>query len=242
MENYYSKINTISSSQVDSYHKIRFDSILNVFQDLATAHSTKMGVDFPTLLEKSNAFWVLSKIKFKIEGNIYQNDTVEAVTWPNKPSLIRFLRNFSVESKSSKIQGVSEWCVLDATTNSIRKFDSICYPQDLVHSEEKPEISAFTKLNEEVLEDCLYYEYKVLFTDIDCNKHTNNVSYAKMALNCFTPDEFEKFNFNAFEIHFISQSYFGNVIKVYKKQIDSKVYIEGKLNDKIVFKCIFYNE
>ena len=60
----------ITASEVDSKWNLRFDSILNIFQDLATSHAREMGMGFDDLMKNSNAFWVVSKIKFKITNKI----------------------------------------------------------------------------------------------------------------------------------------------------------------------------
>ncbi len=232
----------VYASDCDDFQRLRFDSILNHFQDIATLHATEMKTDYKTLKELSNAFWVLTKIKFKIEGNISYNDDIAIHSWPLKPQLIRCTRDFKISSNNGQILGSSEWCMLDADNYSIKKISSTCYPQELEHLDIRSGIAPFVKLNENVTEEDFYVNYTCVYTDIDCNGHVNNVSYSKMALNVFTPQEFSEYNFNAFEINFISQAYFGDVIKIYKKKLDNSVYVEGKLKDKQVFKCLFSEE
>ena len=230
------------ASQCDKNQTLRHDAILSIFQDLATAHSTVMKVDYKTLKDECNAFWVITKLKFKKVGKIYHNQPVTLETWPIKPDLIRFLRDFHVTSETGEIHGSSEWCMLDGTTHSIRRLNTVCYPVDLVHEQKRADVSPFIKLNEQTTEQDLSYVYKAVLSDIDMNGHVNNVSYAKMALNAFTVDEFYSLDLNAFEIHFISQSYFGNEISIYKKVVNGNVYIDGKIDGKQVFKCLFYKE
>ena len=216
---------------------------MTILQDLATAHSYDMGVDHKTILENSNAFWVLSRVKFKINDNIKNNSKVYLKTWPLKPTGIRFIRDFSFkQNKKSVIVAKSEWCVLDATTFSIRKLDSINYPKDLKHIENGVKDIEFSKEKFLISDSNFCYDYKVVLTDIDCNNHTNNVAYARMALNAFEINEFKNYNFSNFEIKFINQSFYGNTIKIYKKQINSTtVYIEGWFEDKKIFYTIFSN-
>lgn len=232
-------IEEATSSKVDKNHLLRCDAILNIFQDLATAHATEMGMGFIELKESSNAFWVLSKIRYNLEGAIYQGDKLECKTWPLPPTPYRFVRDFKLSSDGGKVLGSSEWCVLDWTTGGLRKFSTLKYPDSLQHLSERSGASEFSRLKEEVFDSDFCYEYKTLYTDIDCNGHVNNVSYSKMALNAFSPQEFDEHAFKGFEIHFTSQTYFGDVIKVYKKAVDGGVYIEGRLEDKTVFKAKF---
>lgn len=242
MNNEFTLKTKIFASDCDDRQLLRHDAILNFFQNLATTHAVEMKTDYNTLKATSNAFWVITKIKFKITGKVRHNDDVELKTWPLPPQTIRFLRDFSITSKNGKVDGASEWCILDCNSLALRRLNTVSYPVDMPHKEERADITAFTRFNEEISDSDFNYRYKAVFTDIDVNGHVNNVSYAKMALNTFTPKEFSLIDFNAFEIHFISQSYFGDEIDVYRKTADNGVFVEGKIKDKTIFKCLFYKE
>ena len=229
----------ITSSKVNMRHQIRHDAILSIFQDLATAHATEMGMGFTDLKENSNAFWVLSKIRFVKQGDILQGDNALLETWPLAPTPYRFVRDFQIKGNSGQILGSSEWCILDWNSNFPRKFSSVAYPSDFEHLTERSGAGDFSRLKVDVSDEDFNYEYKTVYTDIDCNGHVNNVAYSKMALNTFTPSEFDGFDFKAFEIHFITQTYFNNLIKIYKKQLDNGVYVQGTMGEKIVFKALF---
>ncbi len=239
MKSYLTIKKEITSSMVDSTHKLRFDAILNTFQDLATAHATQMGMGFIDLKNSSNAFWVLSKIRFNLDGSIYQNQTIKATTWPLAPSTFRFVRDFVISSESGKVLGSSEWCLLDFDTIGLRKLSSVNYPSQLKHLKKRSNAGDFNRIKIELTNEDYLYDYTATFCDIDCNNHVNNVSYAKMALNCFTPNEFNDFNFKGFEIQFITQTYYGDKISIYKKTIENGVYVEGVCKDKTIFKSIF---
>ncbi|MBR2614412.1 MAG: hypothetical protein IKC71_02300 [Clostridia bacterium] len=232
---------TILSSQVDFNQKLRFDAILNIFQDVTTMHSTLMGVSHDDMLKNSNAYWVLSKIKVKVQGEFRTGDEVLVKTWPLTPSVVRFNRGYEITKPNGEIVGHSEWCVLDAKTFRPRKFSTLSYPT-MAHLEEKVSISDFMRFTEDFTEENFVLEHTNLFTDVDCNKHVNNVVYAKMALDVFGLEEFEEFNFNAFEIHFISQTFFGDKIKIYKKAYKDRVFVLGKKEEKPVFEALFYKE
>ena len=57
-----------------------------------------------------------------------------------------------------------------------------------------------------------------------------------MALNCFTPDEFDALNIEDMQIAFLSQTYFGDEIKIYKKQNTATNCVSKE--DKFLFKTI----
>jgi acyl-ACP thioesterase len=243
MKNFYSANLQITPAQVDMKKALRFDSIMEYFQDAACLHSVEMGVEHDELMQSSNAFWVLSKVKFRIDGIFLQGDEIVSATWPLEAKGFRFVREHKIEKadKTATVHGRSEWCILDAKTLMLKKATAVKYPNDMVCLTDRAQVSDFNRFNQ--FENALFcYDYKTLNTDIDVNLHVNNVAYARMAINALSKDEYKDGSFNAFEIHFISQSYLGDVISIYKQLEDTALLIEGKLNDKTVFKARFYNE
>ena len=240
MKNYYGIKRKTTSSMYDNNFRLRFDEILTIMQDLATAHSYDMQVDHEKLLKSSNAFWVLSRAKFKINKHVKNNTVVYYKTWPLKPSGVRFTREFSfIQNKSVILSGRSEWCILDSNSYTLRRLDSVVYPNDLNYIKKFSDTPDFCKEKFSVSDEDYVYDYKIAFTDIDVNNHTNNVAYCRMALNCFSVEEFNNKDFSTFEIKFINQTFYGDEIKLYKKIIDKNAYyIEGITQNKKVFYSI----
>ncbi len=229
----------IDSSLVGFDGKLRFDTLLSSFQQLATLHSEELGVGFNDLLKNSNAIWIVTKIKLFAPKMPVLHETVEFTSYPTSITPLTFIREFTASGdKGGSAVGHSEWCVLDATTNSLRRSNSIVYPFDLPRREDSVGLT-FNKMrcDDGILN--YIYTYTVKLLDIDLNRHTNNVSYVKMALNAFSLEEFVNCDFTSFEIKFISQTYYNDEIKVYKAEIEkNKFYIVGKVLDKPVFSAI----
>ena len=240
MKNEYSYLLEVNSRLCDNNCKIKFDSVLEIFQDATNFHSYVMGIDKDSLIKSSNAFFVLTKLRFTISQDVFFNDTISVRTWPLKiTSPIRFNREYQIQKGGySAINGHSEWCVLDYETRQLRKVSSVKYPSELIHNDEKSDDKSFNSYlkidrGEKV------YTHKVRYTDLDFNNHTNNVSYVKMALNSFSPSEFSKYNFKGYEIHFNKETTFNDEIEIYKSVVDNGVYIEGLLNNVKIFECMF---
>jgi len=137
--------------------------------------------------------------------------------------------------------GASEWCTLDYTTKALRRVDSVAYPQDMPYREDRSGAGSFLRMPEQICEEDYAYLYQPSFVDIDTNKHTNNVAYLKMVLNCFSPIEFEAMKIDEFQISFHTQTFYKDQIKIYKKKLNNGFYIEGRLNDSKAFDCIILN-
>lgn len=239
MKNFYKTDYTVNYSDVDNNYNMRLDYIISRFQDITGVHSEQIGVDGPTLLKKSNAFWILTKFKLNIKGTPKNTEKIELETWPTIVSSVRFNRDYALYQNGEKIiSGASEWCILDYDTKTIRRANSVCYPIDMPHREDRSGAENFFKIKENVCEENYKFTYRTCFTDIDSNQHTNNIAYVRMSLNTFSPDEFANLDIDQFQISFISQTFFGDEIKLYRKNIENGYYIEGKCNEKTVFNTI----
>ncbi len=229
----------IDSSLVGFDGKLRFDTLLSSFQQLATMHSEELGVGFKDLYKNSNAIWIVTKIKLYAPKMPLLHETVEFTSYPTNITPLTFIREFTANGDmGGNAVGHSEWCVLDATTKTLKRSNSIVYPFDLPRRDDNVGLT-FSKMrcDDDILN--YVYSYTVKLLDIDLNRHTNNVSYVKVALNAFSLEEFESYNFTSFEIKFISQTYYNDEIKVYKAEIDkNKFFIVGKVLDKLVFSAI----
>lgn len=242
MNNTYRLEHSISYSEVDSNYKLRLDYIFSHFQNIADLHSKEMGTDGETLLEKSNVFWVLRKVKLKLSQMPRFNEKITVETWPLKAKGVRYERDFMISKDNTPlVMGSSEWCTLDYDTHRPRKVDSVAYPQDrqdMEYREDRSGSGDFIRAKFIVDEKDFNHSYRSSFVDIDTNKHTNNVAYLRMMLNCFSPEEFEALDIDEMQVNFQSQTFYGDEIKMYKKQIDNGLYIEGQVDNKPVFNCI----
>ena len=97
MQNFYKTDYTVKSTEVDSNWKMRIDHIVELFQAITGIHSTELGVDGPTLLKNSNAFWILTKFKIKIIDFPLMEDKLVLETWPTIVKGVRFGRDFLMQ-------------------------------------------------------------------------------------------------------------------------------------------------
>lgn len=236
MNNSYKTEYFIKYSETDGSYRMRPDYIVSHFQDITGEHSFEMGIDGPTMKEKSNAFWVVTKMKLKFLELPQFGDTVELETWPTFFDRVRFGRDYRIcQNGKVAVMGTSEWCTIDLDSRMIRRTESVCYPHDMVHREDRSGAGTFIRIKETVSEEDFCYRHKVLFVDIDTNGHTNNVAYLRMMLNTFAPEEFSKLNIDEMQVNFVSQSFYNDEIAVYKKRTDYGYYVEGKKDNLTVF-------
>jgi len=239
MNNTYKMSHRVSYSEADLSYRMRPDGILNCFQDITGLHSEELGTDGKTLKEKSNAFWVLSKVKMRLHCFPAFDEEVELCTWPTDVGGVRFGRDFTISTPGGEtlVSLSSEWCTLDMENGRLRKAESVCYPHDMPHRADRAQSGEWIKGKEETGDCHLSYIAHPALTDIDTNRHTNNVAYLKMALNSFRPEDYEALALKEVQIHFISQTYWGDSVGIYKKPTDYGFFIEGRHGGKQVFTC-----
>ncbi len=230
----------INAEKCTKNNKIRFDSVLLLFQDATNMHSYEMKLDKDTLKSSSNAFFVLTKVKFKVHSDVVFDDNIVVKTWPLKVnSPVRFYRDYELKNGDIvALSGHSEWCVLDYDTRSLRKINSVKYIDDIDYLPKTERVGEYENFNSYKKGE-LVYTHTVNFCDIDFNNHTNNACYVKMALNTFTPDEFISCNFTGFEIHFNKETLYNDKINIYKNKLDNGVLVQGYQQETKIFECLF---
>lgn len=209
---------------------------LTLFQDVAGVHGEIMGVGLEKIRKEFNAFWVVTKTKLEFIKEVKKGEEILLQTFPSSVKPLRVQRDYAIKNAFGEVcvKGRSEWCVLDATTMGIRKMSSINHPEIAqFYGDNQIEYERFGEINQEYADNC---EIKVVDSDIDVNNHTNNVAYAKMALETLNERERLSLNPKTFEIHFLAQSYLGDLINVCKYKVsDSEIFFSGKIKDKKIF-------
>lgn len=228
----------IDDTNIDYELKVPVIEIMRLLEVATFNHADKIGLDHDTMLKENNAFWVVSKMKMAISGDIHSRDKVTIKTWTHTPGMLRFNRNCILKVKNKiKVKAAAEWCCLDYETRKPRKGSSIKYP-DLEMVEKKELNMPYSNLKLDVNDTDYVYTKIVRTTDIDVNNHTNNLKYNYIAFDALTIDELKSINIKEYEIYFVNESKYEDEIKVYKKKLKDCYYIEGKIEDKTIFRVI----
>lgn len=238
MKNCYLEKYLTNDTEVDINENLSVIDVLRLMQRVTFAHSQELGLAHQTMIDRDNAFWVITKMKVVLNKQIKSNQKVVLKTWTHRPMAVRFTRDLQIKNKNSVwVKGRSEWCCLDYTTRMLRRANSIQYPEmDMVELKEN-EIF-FSNLVSTVEQKNYVYTKIVRPTDLDVNMHTNNLKYSVMAMDAFTVDELKKYEIKEYEIYFVNESRLGDKIDIYKKRVDGLWYIEGKIEDKTIFKVV----
>ena len=238
MKNWHTEKLLINDTNVDFNSIVPVTELMKMFQIATFNHSQQIELDHNTMLEKSGAFWVVTKMKLSLNGEIKSQDKISLTTWTHELGAVRALRDCVFKNKNSiKVKANAEWCCLDAETRKLRKLNSIVYP-DLEMEKTNNLNLTFSNLKEDVNEKDFVYSKKILATDVDLNNHTNNMRYNYMVLDAFSVEELKAFRIKEYEIYFVNESYEQDEINIYKKKIKNGFYVEGKILDKTIFRSV----
>ena len=228
---YETKI-TLYNSYFDVNDNLKIQSILAIFQDVASIHAGLIGVGYEEMKDK-NLYWVLSRVKFDIVSMPHIDQTVIVKTWPHKKGLVDFDRDYLIcdEDNNVLIKGTSKWCVIDATTRRFVRPDSVNYIgeycEDINYEEKFNKTEIVDKSNTNIL------NHKVAFFDLDHNGHMNNTNYAILVANAINNK-----NISHFQINYINESRLDDNIELYYLNDNDGEHLTGYNGDKIIFSTL----
>ena len=220
------------NSYFDCNDKIKPTAIFNIFQDVACVHGEQIGVGYLEMLSK-NLYWVLSRVKYDILKHPKIDEEVTIETWPLTKGRIDFDRDFLIKNEHGEvlIKGTSKWCVISSITRSLERTDNVTYNCECLTKQNYPEKFVKTETCEILEKPSL--THKVNFSEIDHNKHLNNVNYAT-----FTTNVLRENYFNHLQINFISECKLDDEIKIYYKTTANGYVISGYVNNILKFSAL----
>lgn len=205
---------TIRSYETDAFSKVSLTALCNFFQDIAGKHASKLNFGFEYMISKK-LFWVLSRLKVAIFKYPGWREEIFIKTWPSGTKGLLAYRDFQILDKHSNILGLAKsgWLAISHTTRRPQKVDfttellpalpdifALKDPLDKLPQVENSEIGDI---------------FHVRFSDLDMNKHVNNVKYIQWILDSYPIEMKERLWLNSFEINFLVESTINNEIEVH---------------------------
>lgn len=220
-------------NDVDFSGKTNVANIMTIFQQAVTEHTVVLGVNAPAVKEKLNAKWVITRVRFEISECLSIGDSYTVKTWPLEAKMLRFGRSFIIEKEGRRIASAyTEWCLLDIDTDEVIRAKNLTMPIE-TYLTDRVVTRPFSQKKAQMEKSDAVYTKTMRVSDLDINRHVNNISYIKMALDCFDTSELESTDFKSFEMYYLSQCYEKDEITLYRKDD----CIEARRGDTPVFRC-----
>lgn len=237
MKNYLDFTKKLNIDDVSFDGKMSAYDIMGLFQQAVTEHTFELGLDFKSLKEKYNAKWFISSARLEINERPRIDSEVTVRTWPLKNSAVKFPRAFVMSEGSGKVlaTAMTDWCIVNYDTDELLRANTVSFPFG-EFLEENPQSQKCRIPNVEVPEKC--YSRKMLVSDIDLNRHVNNVSYIRIGMDCFSSEELENMQIKAMDIQYKLQCFEGDTLDMYKLKTETGYIIEGKRDTDTIFKMM----
>lgn len=219
-KNYY-----LRTSDFDCRNKLLPSAILDLFQDVAGSHADKLGIGHNDMIGK-NIVWVLTKVKFRVMEDVGMHRSVKVKTWPLKPGLLGFNREYLVEDECGNVlvKGTSEWVLMHTEKRKVVALSDV-YPIKEGFVEEKMFEGKLSKVKD-FESDSEGYCVVPGFSQLDINGHVNNTKYANYVLDAadLADDEI----IDTFQLDFRKEITKGEKINVYLCRQDGQILAKGQ--------------
>jgi acyl-ACP thioesterase len=210
----YKRSFRIGSFDSDINGKAKLTSICNYLQEIAGMHADALNWGINKLMEQ-NLSWVLSRLKLKVLKYPNWNDEIFVETWPTGIKGLFGNRDFKITDNSGSviILASSSWLIIDLNTKRPIRPHSII-KNDEFEQAEKVFDTSLEKLKTKV-DELPALNINVHFSDIDINKHVNNVKYIKWIIDSCSFEQLNSQLIDEFEINFLHEAKYHNQLSVF---------------------------
>ena len=177
----------IRASEVGFDHTATLPAICNLLQEVAGNHARALSFDI-TDLHKENLTWVLHRLAVNMRQYPEWRETITIRTWPSSGNRLRAYRDFQIFDSNKNLIGnsLSYWLIMDIESRRPKRI-----PSDIIAMapENTEHVIPVTEPNfREVNKSKRDNSFDIRKTDLDLNRHVNNVRYIEWALSCL-PEE-----------------------------------------------------
>lgn len=225
----------IEPQYVDFTLRARIDALGSQILNTAGTDAQRKGFGVD-VLSKHNRSWVLSRMALEIDSRPEQYAHTSISTWVNDNSRVLSTRNFEVKDADGRTicRAVSQWCLIDFVKRvpvALSEVMELCEPYicrdpspcELPHKILSVEPTEFT-------------EHKVVYSDIDFNRHVNTMRYIELMMDMLPIERLEGNCPMRLDIHFMHECRLGQVLTVGCEQRENTALFEIK-NDEGTVAC-----
>ncbi len=226
LEYQLSKEYVFDIGQIDSRGIARPSAIVDFMQDAATRHAGELGLS-GEILEQKRAFWVLSRLKYRLNRPLQSYETIRVTTWPRQMKGPVWYRDFLFETEGETVgSAVTAWAVVNIDTHRLMRPKSLgVVIADQIVGE--PELLGRIKTDH--LEPC--FDRVVRYSDIDVNRHLNNVKAVDILSDAFGLEEDETRWVSQMHVNFLAESACGTKLTLARSQSEGGMCVAAFAGD-----------
>jgi acyl-ACP thioesterase len=207
----------IESFDVDILGRLRPQTLFAYLLNSAWNHAKETNYGHEKL-SAQNLMWVLIKIQILIKRLPAWGERITIETWGKKIVRLYTLRDFAITSETGEklISATSSWMVMDRTSGRPQRFDrkSDSFPWHL----DKDEMETNLEKVKELSNGKDVARFRVLFSDIDMNRHVNSARYLQWMIDSHSHEHLLTTEPASIELSFLSEALPEDEVTVFSEE------------------------
>ena len=201
---------TVSITEAGANNQLRPVVLLNLLQDIAEEHASRIGIGVKDIGKKGFA-WFAAKYHIKIERYPQWREELTMRSWLSGQQKLLALRDFQIVDSGDNviISASSGWLVIDIEAKKPRRPDRSL--GDVPHSEKRALETTFDSLPD-VEQPDIEKTFDPMFSQIDQNNHVNSTAYLMWALETMPDETMKSHHPVEIEIAFKNETLYGHTI------------------------------
>ena len=187
------------------------------------AHGKGFGVD---ALNADNHSWVLSRMAVEFDCQPRQYTDYTIATWINEYGRVLSTRNFTLTDAAGNEFGraVTQWAMIDLKSRSAL---DLSWVGD-AHADAIVDAPSPTDKPRKIrdVDPAQTVMHKVVYSDIDFNRHVNTMRYIEMMLDVLPIERFAEERPLRLDINFLKEARYGQTLSVALEERGSQTLVE----------------
>ena len=210
--------NMVQPKSVDCTRRASVAAIIGYMLDVAGEDADRKGFGI-SALDSASTTWVLSRLAVDITAQPKQYEEIAIDTWVNEFNRLSSTRNFRVRRGEECVAaGVSQWCMLDFDTRMPVDMNTLQKVHDGTIVDAPSPCERPRRLGAVVGEPIT--EHKVVYSDIDFNRHMNTMRYIDLIFDSMPIEVPEKLEAWRMDVNFMREALYGDMLSLKHSDAD----------------------
>jgi len=209
--------------EADALGRAGMTAIANYVQNSAAGHYTFLDNERGPFLP-ADFIWAMNRLELQVLRIPRWRDEVTLETWSRGVDRISAIREFRLLDKAGDavVLGTSLWVVIDGSRRLHRlnglspKWPSL--PDRTFINKTPDKVQELKKPSRDSV-------FKAAYSDLDLNRHVNNVKYLEWMLDSYQQPFLESRDVNRIELNFLDSASAGDEIVVGTERVSDSVYL-----------------
>lgn len=220
----------VEPQDVDFTLRSTIASLCNNVLNIAGVDAQRNGFGVDSLM-KNNCSWVLSRLAIELDTRPGQFSQYAIRTWVNYDGRLLSSRNFVLTDAGGTVFGrvVSQWAMINFETRRPVDLTQLADAYTSVLSDEESPCERPRKLR--AAEPTRTFEHRIVYSDIDFNRHVNTMRYMDMMVDMLPIETFAEPRPVRIDMHFAKESVYGQTLTVGLEEQENVSLFEIKSDD-----------